>query len=84
MNILNGQRGKEIPNRQSYIFNNYINHQKLKNEKNSVYINVYCRFRPLTETEEEYEKEKKSEMIKISSKNEIILFPNNKSNESGY
>ena len=80
MNILNGQRGKEIPNRQSYIFNNYINHQKLKNEKNSVYINVYCRFRPLTETEEEYEQEKKREMIKISSKNEIVLFPNNKSN----
>jgi hypothetical protein len=43
---------------------------------------VYCRFRPLTEIEEEAEKEKenKDEIISVISPNQIILVPDNKKN----
>ena len=70
-----------IPNSPSFVYNNYINYLRSPNKGNSVYINVYCRFRPLTELEEEKENEKEEEQeesISIISPTQIILFPDNK------
>ncbi len=62
------------------MYNNYINYLRNPGKTPSVYINVYCRFRPLTEIEEEAEKEKedKDETISVISPNQIILVPHNK------
>ena len=81
MKSANFTRGRNTNNNPIYVYNNYINYLRSP-YKLPVYINVYCRFRPLTEIEVENEKENENKEVSLSiiSPTQIFLLPDNKKN----